>query len=328
MSTPGPVRRWSEEPPADAREAQLARELRYVPPPLPLAQRAADRIFARVEARTLPVVPRVRIRWARALTIAGCVLGPIAFAAGHAPLTAWIHAVSAHLIGVIGHDEASRSTPAAVPSMARQAEPGLAPVPRIAAASPRSRSIPEDPPEASPRAADASEPLHRREPRPLKETHRPMRFARIPIAPPAVTPREETAVEPSAAMPDVSRSSRAESNAAPAASPPLATASAPEEVRDPGANVRSAHVGRPPMPVDTGWACEKPAGAFGEARVLVRVRVTGAGEARDVEVIEAPGMVYAAVARACALKQRYEPGTDEDGIPLDGMTGTFWIHFK
>jgi RNA polymerase sigma-70 factor (ECF subfamily) len=75
------------------------------------------------------------------------------------------------------------------------------------------------------------------------------------------------------------------------------------------------------------WDCEFPSWAKvgGVVRMIATVRADGT--AADAEIISDPGHGFAAVARECAMRQRFVAALDEHGKPTLGRTGPFNVRF-
>lgn len=112
--------------------------------------------------------------------------------------------------------------------------------------------------------------------------------------------------------------------AAPAVPSPAPLASAPAarrpaEDRSSRARVRG---------VDWGCSALFPASAQRDdawVSVIVAVRADGTPEA--VTVVSDPGEGFGAAARACALRQTFEPARDPDGAAIAGRTAPVRVHF-
>ena len=75
------------------------------------------------------------------------------------------------------------------------------------------------------------------------------------------------------------------------------------------------------------WDCQFPSWAKvgGVVRMIATVRADGT--AADAEIISDPGHGFAAVARECAMHQRFVAALDEHGKPTLGRTGPFNVRF-
>ena len=89
---------------------------------------------------------------------------------------------------------------------------------------------------------------------------------------------------------------------------------------------------RPALPQNRGdWPCAFPPEADAEqihfARVRIVVTVGARGRAESVVVQSDPGHGFAAAARRCALRQRYEVGLDRWGKPVTRTTPPITVTF-
>ncbi len=75
------------------------------------------------------------------------------------------------------------------------------------------------------------------------------------------------------------------------------------------------------------WDCEFPPWAKVGGVVRMIATVQADGTAADAEIISDPGHGFAAVARECAMRQRFVAARDEHGKPTLGRTGPFNVRF-
>lgn len=101
----------------------------------------------------------------------------------------------------------------------------------------------------------------------------------------------------------------------------------------------TASVGAPAPAVDrssrarlrgTDWSCSSlfpPGATRDEAWVSVVVTVRPDGSPASVAVLSDPGEGFGPAARACALRQTYQPALGADGAPTLGRTAPVRVHF-
>lgn len=105
----------------------------------------------------------------------------------------------------------------------------------------------------------------------------------------------------------------------PVATPATPAAAAPRVDRSSRARLRG---------VDWGCSALFPANASrDEAWVSVVVTVRPDGTPESVAIASDPGEGFGAAARACALRQRFEPARDPEGAPVPGRTAPVRVHF-
>jgi hypothetical protein len=63
------------------------------------------------------------------------------------------------------------------------------------------------------------------------------------------------------------------------------------------------------------------------AEVMVRVLVANDGSPRAAQTIDEPGYGFGPAATRCAMSRRYQPATDDRGLPIQAWTPPIRIHF-
>jgi len=83
-------------------------------------------------------------------------------------------------------------------------------------------------------------------------------------------------------------------------------------------------------PLGSDWDCSSmfPASASTDtATVTIVARVRPDGRPDAITIVADPGQGFGAAARACALRQRYEPAEDPSGTPILASTAPFRVRF-
>ncbi len=95
--------------------------------------------------------------------------------------------------------------------------------------------------------------------------------------------------------------------------------------------VTSKRAAVPASPAGSEWDCSAlyPAdpNAPNAAAVLVQVRTDAAGRPRSVTVQRDPGHGFGPAAKACAMRQTYQPARDTEGREVPGETRPFLVRF-
>ena len=99
----------------------------------------------------------------------------------------------------------------------------------------------------------------------------------------------------------------------------------------PDATVTSRRAAVAASPAGSEWDCSAlyPAdpNAPDSAAVMVQVRTDAAGRPRTVTILRDPGHGFGPAARACAMRQTYQPARDADDHEVPGETRPFLVRF-
>ncbi len=99
----------------------------------------------------------------------------------------------------------------------------------------------------------------------------------------------------------------------------------------PNATVTSRGVAVAASPGGSEWDCSAlypgDPNAPDAAAVMVQVRTDVRGKPSSVQILRDPGHGFGAAARACALRQTYQPARDADGHDVPGQTRPFLVRF-
>lgn len=79
---------------------------------------------------------------------------------------------------------------------------------------------------------------------------------------------------------------------------------------------------------DCPFPAEADQAKIDSAFVVLRVVVSDTGKPESVEILSDPGHGFAESARACAMKQTFEPGTNSKGIPVRSTTPPIRLRFE
>lgn len=88
---------------------------------------------------------------------------------------------------------------------------------------------------------------------------------------------------------------------------------------------------RPVRLAGSAWRCPWPSRAIDadifEQTVVIKVRVGTDGRARDVQIVEDPGLGFGDAAAACARKTRFTPARDDAGTRVAAMSPPIRVRF-
>ncbi|HYP75597.1 MAG TPA: energy transducer TonB [Polyangiaceae bacterium] len=108
---------------------------------------------------------------------------------------------------------------------------------------------------------------------------------------------------------------------------------APESQRSPALPLALFETpGEPPTWADPGDAtCSFPPGAadakIDAASVTLRILVGPDGLPKAVQMLDEPGFGFDYAAARCAMARKYQPGTDDQGVPITSWTPPIRIRF-
>ncbi|MEZ0312122.1 MAG: hypothetical protein ACAI38_10120 [Myxococcota bacterium] len=99
----------------------------------------------------------------------------------------------------------------------------------------------------------------------------------------------------------------------------------------PDATATSKRAAVPASPAGSEWDCSAlypaDANAPNAAAVMVQVRTDAAGRPQAVSILRDPGHGFGTAARACAMRQTYQPARDADDHEVPGETRPFLVRF-